>query len=181
MARKIISKEELLLIASGIVKEHGLDSCSIRALSKEAGVAVGTIYNYFPSRKIFLEELFKNSWDITLKRLLPINISKETPEKRLEDFAYTLKSDIEDRKGLGKELYGDINFKSKMCVSHKEIFEEILLIISSILKESSRNCDKEDGELFTLSRWIIIILIDTIVKEGSSFETALPLLKKQFL
>lgn len=181
MARKIISKEELLKIASGIIKENGLEACSIRTLSKEAGVAVGTIYNYFPSRKVFLEELFRNSWLVTLEKLIPICQREDSPHNRLKDFALTLKEDVEARKGLGKTIYGSVKFSKDMCESHKEIFEKIVLIIKNIIYSSDINKNKPEEDISMVSKWIFMILIDSIVVDKNQMDRVISELNNRFL
>lgn len=181
MARKVISKEELLAVATKFIKEHGLKSCSIRKLSKEAGVGIGTIYNYFPSRDNFLEELFKNSWITTLEKLQPILTSEDSIETKLETLAYSLEDDVEARKGLGKEIYGAVKFSKDMCKSHKDIFEQIILVIKDIISLSDKNRDRSSSDLIIVSKWIFMILIDTIVGDERSLDSILPELKYRFL
>lgn len=181
MARKIITKEELLNIASEIINDKCLKACSIRALSKKAGVAVGTIYNYFPSRDNFLEELFKKSWIATLDKLQPILQNSESIEKKLETLAFCLESDVEARKGLGKEIYGAVKFSKDMCKSHKDVFEKIIIVIKDIISQSENNRSKSSSDLILVSKWIFMILIDTIVGNERNLKDVLPELKYRFL
>ena len=51
MTQRATSREELLDAAYGIAAQHGLAALSVRGLAREAGVAVGTVYNYFPSKE----------------------------------------------------------------------------------------------------------------------------------
>lgn len=181
MAKKVISKEELLQIASHIIKEQGLESCSIRTLAKEAGVAVGTIYNYFSSHRKLLEDVFFKSWILTLEKLQPIAKLNKTPEDKIELFAVTLKSDIEDRKGLGRELFGMQKFSEKLCDSHKEIFKSINDVICIIISGSAKNkeCNKEN--LLMISRWILMIIIDSVTGNGRDFDMVIPELTSRFI
>lgn len=181
MPKKVISKQELIHIASQIIKEQGLESCSIRAVARNAGVAVGTIYNYFSSHRTLLEELFFNSWKLTLEKLQPIAIEDITPEKKIELFANTLKSDIQDRKGLGRELFGMSKFSEKLCDSHKEIFKSIVEIIYLIISESPKNKKCKQDNLIMISRWILMIIIDSVTGNGSDFNLVIPELKERFI
>lgn len=49
MARNIISKEEILDTGYKMALKDGLQAISARNVAKETGVAVGTLYNYYPS------------------------------------------------------------------------------------------------------------------------------------
>jgi AcrR family transcriptional regulator len=49
----------ILDAAEQVAAEEGLPSASLQAIAERAGVAVGTIYNYFPDRQELFAALFK--------------------------------------------------------------------------------------------------------------------------
>jgi AcrR family transcriptional regulator len=57
----------LLEAAEEVVAERGLEATSIAAIAERAGVAVGTLYNYFPDRDALLAALF----DLRRSEILP--------------------------------------------------------------------------------------------------------------
>lgn len=62
MKRNEINKEDLLQTAWDIVFQEGLDKLSIRYLAKQADVAIGSVYNYFPSKDELVLEIVENYW-----------------------------------------------------------------------------------------------------------------------
>src|SRR5207249_3169609 len=46
-----------------VALQRGVDATSIAAIADRAGVAVGTLYNYFPDRDALLTALFKHRHD----------------------------------------------------------------------------------------------------------------------
>ena len=48
----------ILAAAEKVAASDGLANASLQAIADDAGVAVGTIYNYFQDRKVLFEELF---------------------------------------------------------------------------------------------------------------------------
>lgn len=56
--REVVS-EAILDAAEDVALEHGLEAASASAIAQRAGVAVGTLYNYFPDRDGILAALFK--------------------------------------------------------------------------------------------------------------------------
>lgn len=51
MARVIDNPKQLILShAKVILYDHGYQKLSMRALSKACGIALGTIYNYYPTK-----------------------------------------------------------------------------------------------------------------------------------
>lgn len=53
------ASEALLEAAEEVAAQRGLEATSIAAIAERAGVAVGTIYNYFPDRDALIAALFK--------------------------------------------------------------------------------------------------------------------------
>ena len=51
--------EAILEAAEAVALENGLEAVSAAAIAARAGVAVGTLYNYFPDRDGILAALFK--------------------------------------------------------------------------------------------------------------------------
>lgn len=49
----------LLEAAEEVASQRGLEATSIAAIAERAGVAVGTLYNYFPDRDAMIAALFK--------------------------------------------------------------------------------------------------------------------------
>ena len=52
MKKSATSKEELLAIAKEIAGREGIGNLNIRRLASESGIAIGTVYNYYPSKGI---------------------------------------------------------------------------------------------------------------------------------
>ncbi|MDS0526930.1 TetR/AcrR family transcriptional regulator [Clostridium sp. SHJSY1] len=55
-------KESILLYAKDIVLTEGIENLTMREVSKKSGIAVGTIYNYFPTKKDLTIDLIENYW-----------------------------------------------------------------------------------------------------------------------
>ena len=62
MKRNEINKDDLLKTAWDIVFQEGLDKLSIRYLAKQADVAIGSVYNYFPSKDELVLEIVETYW-----------------------------------------------------------------------------------------------------------------------
>lgn len=57
-----ISKDEILDVAYARAQSDGLSSLSIRSVARECGVAVGTLYNYFPDKASLVSEIILRFW-----------------------------------------------------------------------------------------------------------------------
>lgn len=104
MRKNVIDHEAILECAAEIIKESNIDALTMRNLSNKANIAVGTLYNYFPSQEALLTEVFTYSWSVTFDKLRKqVDTSKTLRENNLMFFEI-LSIEIEARKGLGEVL-----------------------------------------------------------------------------
>ncbi len=59
----------ILDAAEDVAAQRGIDATSIAAIAERAGVAVGTLYNYFQDRDALLQALFRSRREDMLPRL----------------------------------------------------------------------------------------------------------------
>jgi AcrR family transcriptional regulator len=69
----------ILEAAEEVASQRGLEATSTAAIAERAGVAVGTLYNYFPDRESLIAALFKARRD----ELVPRIASAATDSKHL--------------------------------------------------------------------------------------------------
>ena len=62
MHPNVTSKEKLLLAAKELAKTEGLSALQMRSLASSAGVAVGSVYNYFPNKNALLTVVVASIW-----------------------------------------------------------------------------------------------------------------------
>ena len=59
-------KARILTSAGRLLLERGYRSFTIRAVARDCGVAVGTIYNYFPNKLLLVASVMAEDWQKTL-------------------------------------------------------------------------------------------------------------------
>ena len=62
MNKCITSKDMILSECRSIVQKHGLDAINIRKVASSCNIAVGSIYNYFPSKSELLLAIVEDIW-----------------------------------------------------------------------------------------------------------------------
>ena len=68
MLRVVENPKELILsTASLIAQEEGLASVNMRGIAKKCDIGLGTIYNYFPTKKDLVNAITLNFWDECFK------------------------------------------------------------------------------------------------------------------
>lgn len=62
MNKPVTSRDEILMISRKIILEKGIDSLNMRDVAIKCGAAVGSIYNYFPSKAELLSAAVESVW-----------------------------------------------------------------------------------------------------------------------
>jgi AcrR family transcriptional regulator len=62
-------RETLLACARALAENEGIDAINIRSLAQKAGVAIGTVYNYFSNKNDILLALTEEFWSQTLTEM----------------------------------------------------------------------------------------------------------------
>jgi AcrR family transcriptional regulator len=151
MAKKIDGlRKQIIESTQEIIAESGYETLSMRKLSKMLGIAVGTLYNYYPNKQALLLEVLESSWQETFKKIEQIN---EGDQDAVEKFISILYDDIANRKGLGQILIStDVSGSSVKNI--RGIFDHLEENLTKILME--KNIDyprkKAISMLITLSQ-----------------------------
>ena len=127
MRQKVTSKEEILDAAMEIAIKEGVDQVSIRKLAKACGIAVGSMYNYYPDKESLISEVSGIFWDRLLK-------DQEKLYRRGMDFATFL----EQYYGFlyGRLVHYDTSWLSRMNGPNKK--KEALALFLEVLRADSR-------------------------------------------
>lgn len=160
MRKKVITKDLLLETAGNIIKEYNLEACTMREISRQTGIASGTIYNYYTSREALLTDLFEKSWKETGDNLELISNNELPVEQKFIAYCQYLSTEITNRKGLGRALFGDaLNIEKLAFNTKNNIFSKMIKAITRILKESPRNVKLNQQEIDMISEWVLILII----------------------
>ena len=63
MEKNIINYKEIILsVAKKIAKNQGITNINIRTVAKNSDIAIGTVYNYFPSKGDLLVAVIEDFW-----------------------------------------------------------------------------------------------------------------------
>lgn len=58
----VTSKEEILKVCRELVSENGLPSLNMRLVAQKCNVALGSLYNYFPSKNDLIVAVIESVW-----------------------------------------------------------------------------------------------------------------------
>ena len=181
MRKKIVTKQDLQKYAAEIIKDHGLDECTMRNLAAKSGIAVGTLYNYYPSREKLLNDVFTASWAETISKLKRILDTDLNPEEKIAEYCNTIFDEINDRNGLGKEVVvNDANLLSGTS-PYYDLLNELVTLLKSIIVQSQNNKDLPEATLLMLSKWVLLAIISHIPNNHENREIFIDQLCIRFL
>jgi AcrR family transcriptional regulator len=94
------ASDAILDAAEEVASDRGLEDTSCAAIAKRAGVAVGTLYNYFPDRDGIIAALFKARRAELVPRVVEAAKAHahEPFEKRLRSFVKDVMTAYEERR-----------------------------------------------------------------------------------
>ncbi|EYE87805.1 TetR family transcriptional regulator [Fervidicella metallireducens AeB] len=75
MNKTYISKEILILTAKEIVAQSSIQALNMREVAQRCGIAVGSIYNYFPSKEDFIIATIESIWQEIMHDLTNCSLS----------------------------------------------------------------------------------------------------------
>lgn len=62
MNRVVTSREAILQVCRAMVSENGLQSINMRAVARRCSTALGSLYNYFPSKEELMAAAIESVW-----------------------------------------------------------------------------------------------------------------------
>lgn len=95
MNKSVTSREQLLSAAKEIAYSQGLDQVNIRAVASRCGVAVGSIYNYFPTKADLIAAVIEDFWRATAHRTFSPPGADEEFSRYIERLYAQLRTDLD--------------------------------------------------------------------------------------
>lgn len=99
--------DKLLNYARELAHIQGIEAVNIRSIAKRAGVATGTVYNYFKSKDEILFALTEEYWKNTLMEMRNA-ITSDTFSGQLKEIYQFLRSRIDSSAGILMHSLGNM-------------------------------------------------------------------------
>ena len=180
----------ILDAAEQLIAKHGLHDAALAQIAKRAGVAVGTLYNYFTDRDALIRGLFESRRATLRPRLLAaINTGKELAfEPRLRGFVRGVFDAFESHRSFLKVAIENEHLKPSASTTPQDLLagvrdlvaagvrdgviaaekaELLPLVITAMIKSIAVHRIQAGGELAGDADAIVEILLDG-VRRGSS-------------
>ena len=120
-------RDTLLYYARNIADAEGVGAINIRSIAQKAGVATGTVYNYFSSKDEILLALTEEYWKQTLLEIKTV-IDADSFCGQLEEIFTFLKEGIDNSAGKLMYSLGNVETSGReLMMSMKTDLEEDLI------------------------------------------------------
>lgn len=177
MSRIIENPKQLILgKAKEILYNQGYNKLSMRTLSKSCDIALGTIYNYYPTKKDLVVEMMTDYWQNYLNSVEKIADSHNDIYVKLNNIFDELKIFIESFRQywLTPALYDSPEYVEGGLKKEFIFMEKLINIIKDILvKEQVSNNIKIKLGAYETANFIVMNLLTMVqmpLFKYSSFE-----------
>ena len=120
-------REQLLEEAQRQLAQYGYAKTTIRSVAQACGIAVGTVYNYFPSKEMLIASFMAEDW---VACLAPVRTaSTEDPEAFLKALCEALSTFMKKHEALFRDSKAEKTFAAVFPSRHKMLRSQIAELI----------------------------------------------------
>ncbi len=143
--KKQETKKRIFEVSGKLFKEKGFDNTTVDEITKEAGIAKGTFFNYFPTKESLLF-YFREQKEELIFDILEFHIASDIPARnKIKDFLVLLAENYEQDKELMRLLF--FEHKRILMTSRtsddgkkkKHNYKRMISILCAFLKEGMEN------------------------------------------
>lgn len=84
-------RETILMTAKSALLSDGYDSLSLRGVSRQCNIAVGTFYNYFPSKIALIKAIMLEDWADQIEKIQHACANAENAESGIQSIFFHLR------------------------------------------------------------------------------------------
>lgn len=171
-------RETLLNTARALAEEEGLQKLNIRSIAKKAGVASGTVYNYFSGKDEILLALTKEYWKQVLLEMDDAIITDSFCEALPEMYKY-LKQTIRQAAGAFMNSLNGVQQKGQESMASAQ--QELKAILLRRLRQDPHLSDHVWNEEFaeeSFAEFVRMNLIGLLKAEETQMEFFMAVIRR---
>ena len=131
-------RENILKESKKILKTEGYDKLTVRRVAEQCSVAVGTVYNYYPSKEILTAGVMLDDWMKILEQMRKKVGESASPMEGLEGIYAALLSFIGEYSGIWDE-YRARGGRADSPYRHHVLVEQITEVIRTLLERFGKS------------------------------------------
>jgi len=150
-------RDTLLNIAQSMADTEGIEAVNIRSIAKKAGIASGTVYNYFSNKDEILLALTEVYWNQALSEMRN-EITAESFCEQLQEIFYFLQERIDKSAGKLMNSLGNAEVAGQAhMASAQSALEETLI---QRMEQDTRVREDVWNETFTKEQFARFIMMN---------------------
>ena len=122
-----------------LLTEKELSSVSIADVAKKIGVSSMTVYNYYPSRRLLIDEAMNQSRSEMRDKLVKSATENTSPAEKLLNLCRIICQDFEEHRFLFMARFAVVPQDDDNAASAKEYFSSIIDCFASAIDEGIKN------------------------------------------
>lgn len=135
-------KETLIETAKFLLQNKGYGNFTIHQVAKECNIAMGTMYNYFPSKQVLIANVVLIDWNKTLKYMSRYSLESSTLLEGIQIIYVELGKFIKNYEILFFSTSDDVINNFSYFAQHKLLVEQISKVIKELeIKHNSHQND----------------------------------------
>lgn len=173
-------KEAIMEHAKNIVLKDGYDQLTIRNVAKDAGVSIGTVYNYFPTKRDLMVQLLEDYWNTYLVTIDEIDKKHENIYDKLHATYKELEATVKDFREIWVKNYPG-GHSDNAFTKRNDFLEKLNNRLEKILEAS-----KDKGSInlpldtYTTAKFIIMNFFTMAMMNQFDYERFEKIMKKLF-
>lgn len=138
-------EDRIFLSAKELFYEKGYEQVNMKEIAKRAGMAVGTLYNYFSRKNELYFSVLEKSWNATFEKLEDLQgIAAIDKEERLRSSITLIYEDIVDRRCMGIQVRQVKDLQDDTSIA--KIEQKIVVIVKTIFTDFTIQKEVETDE-----------------------------------
>lgn len=129
-------ESEIIAVATTHFLAHGFEEVNMRSIARDVGIAVGTLYNYFPNKRELFCQAFITGWQTEMVTLQEISEAKIPPRQRISDFLAQFRQAVIRRQGLAIDFFRLAASEPKDSYPIQQVRKRLKGLLSQVLLEA---------------------------------------------
>lgn len=126
-------KEQIIMQAEKLLVQEGPEKISIRGVAKACGIAVGTIYNYYPTKDALIADLILHRWSRSKDGMYRSLDGASDLMSGLDIIYEGIRQFTKTNQNIWRATAVSKQFSSSYPQHHKKLSEELSSLISYLL------------------------------------------------
>lgn len=171
-------RDTLLDLARDIVDQNGIEAVNIRRIAQKAGIAAGTVYNYFSNKDEILLSLTEEYWKQTLTEM-ETAVAADSFLEQLQQIYGFLKERIQGSGGKLMNSLGSVEMAGQQRMASMQRALEAILILR--MEQDTRIPKELWNESFSREKFAHFVAMNLVLllkTEAPDFEFFIEAVKR---